>query len=253
MGGSFSSNITNVQQQFMNNIIQQDQQNCISNVVNNANNNVTIITGSSIGGNFTGTAVTSTSDATCLMVSNMEDTVKSIISSIVQQTNSTATDWFNGFQITGDINSFDITQSITNNISQINQSMCQANITQSASNNYTYIANSRIGGDYVGVSSVADASANCSITNSMKNATYNQAQSAATQSNTIKGMFVAMAGAIAFFIGILVIGIIILYSTGAIRNVGKATTPTLSTADQELAAAQQLGLTPDILQSLTKE
>lgn len=249
--GSVSSNGAFIQQQFMNNILQQDQQNCISAVVNNANNNVTIITGSTIGGDFTGTAVTATADATCLMVSNMQDSVSSILASTIQQTNEAQTDWFNGFQFNDQSNVFDINQSVVNNISQINEALCQASATVSSSNNYTYISNSRIGGNYVGVSSVANASANCNITNSMKNTTYNQTQASGTQSNTIKGMFVAIAGIIAFFIGILIIGIIILYSVGAIHHVGYTTAKPLSEADQELAAATELGLTPETLQTLT--
>lgn len=249
---SSTSNTADIQQSFMNNVLQQNQQNCQAQATDNANNNVTIIIGSTVGGNFTANAVAAQTDATCLMVSNMEDSISNILSATIQQTNTSETDWFNGFQFSDDTNTFDVNQSVTNNINQINEATCQANSTVSASNNYTYIAQSKIGGNYIGVSSKADASANCNITNSMKNTTYNQAQASGTQSNTIKGMFVAIAGIIAFFIGILIIGVVILYSSGAINHVGYSTPPPqkpVSSDDQELMAAQELGLTPDVLQN----
>ena len=252
--GAISSNVANIQQQFMNNITQEDQQNCIATVNNQANNNVIIVNGANIKGDFTGVATTVNTDATCLMVSNMEDSVQNILSAIVQQTNEAETDWFNGFQITDQSNTFNVNQSVTNNINQINQQTCAANTTTSTSNNYVYVGNTNIGGNFVGVTDTANASANCSMTNSMKNSTYNQAQASGTQSNTVKGMFVSIITAFAAIIAIIVIGVIILFATGSIGYVGykKYSAPTSQTQQEnaELAAAAQLGLTPDMLAQL---
>lgn len=254
---SGTTNIANIQQSFMNNITQQDQQNCIATVNNSANNNVVIVNGTNIKGNFTGVASTTNTDATCLMVSNMEDSISNILSATLQQTNTTETDWFNGFQFTADTNTFDITQSVTNNISQINEATCAANTVTSVNNNYVYVTNSTVGGYFIGVTDTANASASCSMTNTMKNTTYNQAQASATQSNTVKGMFVAMVGAFAAIIGIIVIGVIILFAVGATgyvgygavsgRRSGQPSGGEQSSEDQELMAAEELGLTsPEI-------
>lgn len=255
---SGTSNNATVQQNFMNNITQQDQQNCIASTVNSANNNVIIVNGANIKGNFTGVSVTTSTDASCLMTSNMEDSISNILQATLSQTNTSETDWFNGFQFTADTNSFNVSQSVTNNITQINETTCAANTTVSASNNYIYVTNATVGGNFVGVTSNANATANCSMTNMMKNATYNQVQSNSSQSNTIEGMFVAIFAAFAAIIGLVVIGVIILFATGSIGYVGyngitaKQSTQNLSPEDQELLEAQALGLTPSVLSNLTR-
>jgi type IV secretory pathway VirB2 component (pilin) len=256
---SATTNIASIQQSFMNNITQVDQQNCIATVSNSANNNVIIVNGANIKGDFTGVSSTTSTDATCLMVSNMDGSISNILSATLQQTNTSQTDWFNGFQFTADTNSFNINQSITNNISQINEATCSANTTTSVSNNYVYVTNATIGGDFIGVTDTANASANCNMTNTMKSTTYNQAQASATQSNTIQGMFVAMVAAFAAIIGIMVIGVIILFAVGSIGYVGydvvkKPSQPgELSpeqSEEQQIEAAESLGLTPDVLANL---
>lgn len=247
---SATTNIANVQQSFMNNITQEDQQSCIATTSNSANNNVVIVNGAKIGGNFTGVAITTSTDASCLMVSNMEDSVSDILSATISQTNTTETDWFNGFQFTADTNKFNVNQSVTNNISQINQATCSANTTASASNNYVYVTNSTVGGDFIGVTSDASATANCSMTNTMKNTTYNQAQASGNQSNTIKGMFVAMIAAFAAIVGIIVVAVIILFAVGAIGYVGYSSTSSHKQSqayggESQLSEAEELGLSPE--------
>jgi len=260
--GSASTNIANIQQSFMNNITQQDQQNCTATTNPSANNNVVIVNGANIKGDFTGVSVTTTTDASCLMVSNMEDSVSDILSATVTQTNTTETDWFNGFSFTSDVNSFNMAQSVTNNISQLNQATCSANSSSSSNSNYVYVTNATVGGDFVGVTNSSSAAASCSMTNMMKNTTYNQAQANGGQSNTIKGMFVAMTAAFASIVGIVVIAVIILFAVGAIGFVGYEATGSRKSSsgaapspaqseNEELSEAEALGLTPDVLSSLT--
>lgn len=251
---SASTNIANIQQDFMNNITQQDQQNCIATFTNEANDNITIINGGTISGDIIGVQLTANTDASCLITSNMEDSISNILSATLSQTNSTSTDLFNGFQFTADTNIFNIEQSVVNNISQINEATCSASTTNSTNNNYLYATNVRSGGNFIGVNPKANASSNCSLNNVMKNATYNQAQASATQSNQITGMFTALLAVIAGIIGIMIIGTLILYSTGAIGKVGYqrggAPGEQLSPEDRELREAADLGLTPEDLQLL---
>jgi len=260
--GSASTNIANIQQDFMNNITQQSQQSCLAVSTPSSNNNVVIVNGANIGGDFTGVSQTTTTDASCLIVSNMEDSVSTILSATLSQTNTTETDWFNGFQFTADTNQFDLTQSVVNNISQINQTTCSANNSQSSNNNYVYLTNANVGGDFVGVTTSSNASASCTMNNIMKNNTYNQGQAQDAQGNTIKGMFVAMLASFAFIVGIIVIGVIILFAVGALGFVGygassshkssSSSSPSqMSKEDQELQEASDLGLTPEVLSTLT--
>lgn len=241
---SATSNVASIQQSFMNRITQQNQQNCVAQSSNSANGNVVIVNGANIQGDFTGVAVRVNTDATCLLVSNMEDSVESILRSTTTQTNKAQTDWFNGFQFTSETNSFNLGQSVTNNISQINQATCSSNSTTSASNNYVYVANTRIGGNFVGVTLDSRSSASCSITNTMKNTTYNEAQGNLSQNNTIQGIFASYLAAFAAIIGIIVIAVIILFSIGTFKYINRNQTPSLlEQQNQEIALAEQLGIT----------
>ena len=232
MGGVFSQNIANIQQSFMNDITQNNQQSCQATVSNQANNNVVIVNGATVNGSFTGVTTNVSTDASCLMVSNMEDSVSNILSASLQQTNTTETDWFNGFSFDSNTNVFDITQSVTNNISQINQATCSANQVSSTSSNYIYLTNATIKGDFVGVSDTLTASASCSINNAMKNTTYNQAAAVANQTNTDKGMFVTMLGSFTGIIGLIIIVVIILFAVGAIGFVGYEATGAITSKSE---------------------
>ena len=214
---SSTTNIAEIQQNFMNNIVQEDQRNCISTTYDQSNNDVITINGANINGSFMGVSSTTSTDATCLIVSNMEDSVSNILQSMVQQRNRSETNWFDGFQVTDSTDLFNIKQSVTNNISRINESTCAANTIPSI-NNFVYVTNAS--NDFIGVTDESSASANCSMINTMKNVTYNQVQAAASQTNIMSGMFVAMVGAFAAIIGIMVIGVIILFAVGAIGYVG---------------------------------
>lgn len=220
--GSNIHNTIDIQQSFMNNITQDVSQSCIATTTNTANDNVVVVNGVNIGGNFTGVAATTSTDATCIMTSTMDDEVSSIMSAIAQQTNQAETDIFSGLSFSKQTNTFNSNQTVTNNISQINTALCSANTTVSTSGNYVYVSNSTVGGDFVGVTSNANSSANCSMTNYMKNVTYNEAQASATQSNSVVGMFGTLLGAITTIVIVIVIAVVIMFSVGSIAYVGYA-------------------------------
>ena len=204
----------------MNNIVQASQENCIAGSVQTADGNVVIANNITVDGNFTGVSEAASVDATCSMTSSMTDVVSNILSAIVKQTNKSETDWFDEIFGLDLKNTFDISQSVTNKISQINQQTCQAQNTQSINSNYVYIPGGKIGGDFVGVSTVSNVSANCNIRNYMKNATYNQAQASGTQSNTAEGLFAVIGGIIITLLGILVLGAVLIFSGKAVSKVG---------------------------------
>jgi len=217
MGGSHSNTAT-INQSFANNITTVDQENCVSNANAQVSGNVLIVSGSTVSGNV-GVIAAATTDASCLMVSAMENNIQDIMKATSTQTNNTSNDWFGGFEWNKDNNTFNLTQSVTNNISQINESTCTGNALASNNNNYVYIHGSTIGGN-VAIASTTDPKANCSMTNMMKNYTYNYVQGDNNQSNTQKGMFVAIVSAICLLIGVIIIGVVILFAVGAIGFTG---------------------------------
>lgn len=247
MGSDITNNFS-TQQTFMNNVTQDESQSCIATVTSSANDNVVVVSGSNIKGNFTGVSATTSTDATCLMTSTMDNSISNILSATAQQTNSAETDIFSilaGKQKQN--NTFNVNQSVTNNISQINTAVCAANNTTSTNDNYIYVSNSTVGGNFIGVTNTADASANCSMSNYMKNVTYNQAQAQATQSNSVEGMFGTILGAITIIIGIIVIGVVIMFSVGAISYIGYDKRKPKDSTSSEIG---NLGLPPDVLANL---
>jgi len=217
MGGSHS-NFASINQTFMNNIVSRNQENCISSTYNTTSGNYIFVEGSTIVGNIGILQGTST-DSSCLMVSAMENTIKDIMTATSKQSNNTSNDWFGGFSWTGQTNAFDLMQSSVNNISQINQLTCAASSMQTTSNNFIYVRNSNVSGN-VGIVNTSSAQANCSMTNMMKNYSYNYMQGDNNQDNAQKGMFVAIVAAICTLIGIIIIGVVILFAVGAIGYAG---------------------------------
>jgi len=119
MGSTFSSNVATINQQFMTSITSNNQDSCVVNNDATVTGNVIIVSGSTIGGNV-GTVTGTSTDASCLMVSQMDSNINDIMKATASQANNTSTDWFNGFSWSSSANAFDLTQSVTNNINQIN-------------------------------------------------------------------------------------------------------------------------------------
>jgi hypothetical protein len=248
--GNFLVNVADITQTFVNNILQEDQQFCLSTVNSSTNNNVVIITGSTIDGNAIGVQQTINTDASCLMVSNMDSNISNILSATLAQTNKVSSDLFNGFSFDAGLNSFDINQTVTNNISQVNEATCSASQIVSSSNNYVYVSNSTIKKNFVGVVTTSDSKANCTMSNSMKATTYNQAQASGTQSNTVSGMWAALMAAIVAIITIIIVGVVLVFGVSAVGYVGYTKAGGTGGIGSTLDAAQQLGLTPDVLASV---
>lgn len=200
----------------MDNIVQQNQQNCTSTTSASTNNNVVIVNGSKIKGNFTGVSTNVNTDAACLITSNMNTNIETIVSSLLQQNNQAKTDIMNdGVLANVNTNVYNLNQTISNNISQINQATCSASQIVNSNNNYVYVSNSKIGGNFVGVSNDSTANASCSLNNAMKITAYNSLQSNAAQGNKVVGMFAGMLGTVVLILGLIIITLIVLFSMGS--------------------------------------
>ncbi len=248
MGLNFSSNTANIQQEFMNNIVQMANATCQSTTTAAANNNTIIIDGSKINGDVIGVSQRTQTDASCIMVSSMDNSVSNILSATAQQTNTAATDILSAFQVNSLTNTFNLRQSIINNITQINNATCSASSMLSANNNYIYVGNSTINGKFIGVTQESNTIANCAMTNTMKNVTYNQAQAQVTQSNTVVGTFAILLGIFAAIVGIMIMSVIVLFAF----KFFKSPPPIMpeKDSDRDYRVIRELGITPEMLNEL---
>jgi len=187
MGPSISKNINNFQTTFNNNITQASTQECLASSQTDESGNVIIIQNSSILGNFTGITTQTTADASCIMTSTMDNSIQNIISNISNQTNSTDSSIFQGLSIQK--NDTNVNNTVNNNISQINEALCDVSNITVQDGNYVYVSDTTIAGNFVGISATTNSKAGCSMTNYMKNTVFNQVQNSSTQSNTITSVF----------------------------------------------------------------
>jgi hypothetical protein len=187
MGPSISKNVNDFQTTFNNNITQVSSLECLSSSQTDESGNAVIIQNSTILGNFTGLTVQTTADATCIMTSTMDNSIQNVIKDISQQTNSTDSGIFQGLSIQK--NDTNVVETVNNNISQINQQLCESSNISVQDGNYLYVNSTFIAGDFIGISAGTNSKAGCSMTNYMKNSVFNQVQNSSTQSNTVTSVF----------------------------------------------------------------
>lgn len=210
--GAGSSNISKIQQSVTNNLLQQNIQKCVDSVSAESSDNMTIISGSHVG-DVTGTFQEVNVDFSCNITTNMEQTISSILESISRQTAASQNDLLGGIQVAQ--NKFDLSQSVVNNMAQINQSICSTNTTASSSRNFLYITNSTAK-NVVGVKQRVFAKPQCTINTITKMAAYNQVQGNSDQSSQVLGLLPGIFSGIAGIIILIIIGVIVVAALGAV-------------------------------------
>lgn len=246
----------NVLTQVMNNtskntniVLQSSNQTCTTYNNVNVDNNAIIVENSTIDGDFYGANAGTSLDASCAIVSSMSNIVENILGSIAKQKISETTSFANDFKILGvATQTYNLDQSINNNISQINNALCDTSNMQSVTGNYVYVANSKIGGNFKGVSLDSNASANCAMSNAMKNLTFNSIKSDTDLGSESQGMWTTLLASvcsvIAFGIILLVVVVLIGGVTAVtVAAVGKkkgAEGPTVSKEQQQVDALSNL-------------
>lgn len=241
---AFGLNATQEQQTFLNNVTQSNQQNCSSSASTTQDNNVTIITGTTILGDFIEQSATIVTDSTCLISSSMDSSVESLLSALANQSNKPSSSIFDALSLSAGINLTQTKQKVTNNIGQLNEAACNSSAIVSQSGNYTYISDSFLGGNYVGQSSSSNPSSSCSMSNYMKNVTYTQAQAQATQNNTTTSLLGIITAVVVIVIVVIIILVVISFGKGVLRS---PPPPSAGGTDQDAlppALAAQLGLPP---------
>jgi hypothetical protein len=239
---NFGVNTTDITNNISNTVTQIQNTQCISNVTDNASNNTIIVNGSVINGNFTGVTFQSSSDASCAITTSMDDIVTSIMGNLVTQNNKSESDLFNDFSNSIQFNSTNITNNISSNITQINESLCSSNLVESFTGNYIFISDSKVNGNFIGVAGASTGSATCTMNNYIKNATYNSIQNSVSQSNTSEGIFGALLGMLQVVIITITIGVVLLGIIGSIAaayiKVKKPTDPITTQDFQDFVRIQ---------------
>ena len=222
MGASTSNNFTS-KQTVANNITQYNQATCIATVEASSGGNIIIIDGSHIGGSVIGSTQKITTDASCIMHQSNDANIESILESMSKQTNTNQNGVFDFLsKLIGDKvkNKVEIDQTITNTITQINTSTCSSNIISSTKPNYIYVKNSSILGSVIGSTTEASATSSCTITNGASAVVYNKELSKNDQNNKSKSLFFTIVIAFTVIMVVMILGVIILFSTGAIGSIG---------------------------------
>lgn len=157
------------QQTVMNSILQESNQSCSVKAQAENNENVLVVSNSSAR-YITGVEQSVTSDITCSITSTMDATVENLLSNSskqsIEDSQGVVGDIIDIFK-DGDTQSVDMSQYVSNAVSQITNATCQSSTITSASNNLLIVTNSRTS-DVVGVSTNTSAQATCILQNVAK-------------------------------------------------------------------------------------
>ena len=213
-------------QNFSNTVTQINESSCLAKAEVVSGGNVTIVSDSHVFGDVIGTRIKVSSDASCIMSSANDANIENLMKAFSEQESTSQNSGFS-IDLTSLINSLKgvdesitIKQNISNNITQINISTCASNSIVDSSNNFTYIKNSTIGGNVIGVDLTANATSSCTITNNSKTYIYNNGSASGSQKNKNAGWIQAILLCVFGVIAIIVIAVVILFSTGAVGTIG---------------------------------
>lgn len=213
MGGG-TSNASKITQSVTNNLLQNNRQACDNRSSNSADGNVVIFSNVSGGGDLTGVQQVVNTDFTCSITNNMEQTIASLLQSITKQTAHSQNDLLGGIQVAK--NKVDIAQSILNNMTQINESLCSSNTITSSSNNFVYFVNSKAGGNVVGASQKANPKSQCTINTITKMLSHNEIKATTEQTATVLGLIPGIFAGLSGIIVMVIVGVVIISIIGAI-------------------------------------
>jgi hypothetical protein len=248
---SFNANSSREQYKFINNTVQNNSENCSINTTVQQQGQVFIADGVKFGNNACIQCVNANTDSTCLITSGMQDSITQALTTLTQVANKTGAGWFNNFKyLSAGVNVSNIRESSTNNVTQINNASCTINNTISQQGQYIYLTNSTAGDNFKGQSADANFTSGCNMNNTMTSITQGNTDRKFLAENVKKSMFVAIAAIFAGVVGLVIIGAVFLFATGAIGHVGysssgSSTAPVSQNSEEALAAS--LGIDPEIL------
>lgn len=203
--GSNSSNSYSLEQNVTTSILNASKQTCESKCESNQSGNVVIIDNGKVGGSA-GFSQSCSAQASCVMNTQLDSNVESVIGSVANQSNTAVTSILGDLSFNQTTNSANIKQNITNFVTNMSDSTCKASVALNQTNNLFVASNSDIGGFagfQSGVDPPATANSSCTMSNLSKVVVYNQAQSESAQKNTQISLLAIIIIAI---IAILLIG-----------------------------------------------
>lgn len=205
MGITLGFQATKLQESFLNNIVQENQQSCASTVTPTNSNQVIIATNSKLNGATIGQINQTTTDASCLITSGMQTSIQNILEATTQQTSSSESDILSIFSTQENFAATSLKESVTNNIYQISQASCTSSTAPSNSSQYAYFSGDSLNNAFIGQSNTTNATSSCSMTNFMKINTYNQGQGSTGQDSKQVGTLGAIGGVIVAVIIVVVL------------------------------------------------
>jgi len=188
--GNFQSNYVENTTNIYNDILNASVEGCTATCNQISSGNVVIFDGGNIGGNVNVLNQSCRVDANCVMQNVAETDLSNIIQDTVQQKNtSVGASMFDGI---GDQENTNInTENVSNYITQILQSTCQASIWMNSSDNFLFYS-ANTGGNFSALNqgdSSTSASASCAMSNISKLKVANSVSNSTTQANTSVGLF----------------------------------------------------------------
>lgn len=212
MGASFSIQASREVSKFLNNVTQVNQQTCQFQQQASNSGQVIVITDSDISNARIGQSIQVSTDASCLIASDMQENIANILKATTVQDKvgeyGPLASW-GTFETSWTLS--DIKQNVTNNIYQICQATCSSSNITSNDNQYIYLKGDDASGAFIGQSIDSNANSSCSMNNYMKFSLYNLTALLAASKVSHEGAFGAL-GAIILIIG----GLIVLMVVGLV-------------------------------------
>jgi len=206
MGASLTFQASAQRLNFMNSVTQESQQSCEFTQQASNSGQTIIITDSDISNATIGQSITLTTDASCLIASNMQDNIENILQATLSQGQYGEYGPLSSWGIVSDTTQLSrIKEKVTNNIYQISQATCGTSNIANNSNQYLYVKGSNAQGAFLGQSIDSNVNSSCSMNNYMKFSLYNLSQALSDLNATHKGGFGALGGIIAIVIVLIIL------------------------------------------------
>lgn len=212
---SYKTNVNNVNQEFMNNIIDMNSQSCVVESSNVISGNVVDVSGVNAQQNFIAIGIEpSQIQSSCAITSYMNTNVQNILSSVADQDNKAQSGLFGSGIFGGGTdqsNDNNVNMKIINNIANINNAVCSTSQQNSAEDNYIYTTDVNTDKNFLGVViGPSSITSNCNMNNYMKVSTYNKGQTTDSQKLSEKSFLGVLIGGIIMIVIVVVIMMVIL-------------------------------------------
>lgn len=222
--GATVSQTYKARQQIINNVLQISNEKCVNTCVNLTENDITIISNSTISGNVDFSQKCTIQGVSCVLQSYLDSNIENITNSISQQEQMVETDIlsidFGKYSET-----VNVQQQIANNISQMSSEACKTSVSNDQEHNLIVLTGDTIGGDFTKAQNGIITNSSCVLNNVVSQQITNEESSKSTQSIT-KGSVLLFAIqaiiAVAILIAALVVTVVLLKSVTRIATKGKS-------------------------------